>query len=292
MLAMFTARLANGESLARAEMTEAIDAMMCGDALAADVRAFLLVLRAKGETAEEIAGAAEALRKHMTRIESQRDGVVDTCGTGGVGSNLFNISTTAAIVAAACGVPVAKHGNRGITSKSGSADVLAALGVNIEAPPAVVARCLDELGLCFCFAPKQHPAMRHVAAIRKELGVATIFNFLGPLCNPASAPFQLMGVGRSELRRTMAQVLLTLGSQRAVVVTGDDGLGEITLATTTRVTEVRDGVLHDYAWEPADFGLETASTQTMVVAGPEASAAQVRAVLAGERGPLVAGPLR
>ncbi|HTN76136.1 MAG TPA: anthranilate phosphoribosyltransferase, partial [Pirellulaceae bacterium] len=233
----------------------------------------------------EIAGAALALRQHMTLIHTQRSGLLDTCGTGGVGSTLFNISTSAAIVAAAAGVSVAKHGNRSITSKSGSADVLAALGVNIDAPPATVERCLDELGLCFCFAPKQHPAMRHVSAVRKQLGVPTIFNLLGPLCNPAGAPFQLMGVGRPERHAIMAEVLALLGTQRAIVVTGNDGLGEITLSTSTQVTEVRDGQLRSFVWQPSDFGLQPAEATTLLVDGPAASAAKVQAVLAGESGP-------
>lgn len=284
MLAPWTARLSANEALTRAEMRSAIDGMMRGDLPPAEMAAFLLALKAKGETVAEIAGAAQAMREHMTPIRSQRTGVVDTCGTGGIGSKLFNVSTTAAIVTAACGVPVAKHGNRSVTSKSGSADVLAALGVNIDAPTAVVERCLEELGICFCFAPKQHAAMRHVSAVRKELGVPTIFNLLGPLCNPASAPFQVLGVGRGELRRKLAEVLALLGTEHAVVISGDDGLGEITLATTTQVTEVRDGQLHDWQWQPADFDLAPCSLESLEVAGPAESAALVQAVLAGETG--------
>lgn len=285
MLQTLTNRLTRGEPLARAEMTEAIDAMMRGDARAEDIAAFLLALRAKGETADEIAGAAIAMRKHMQPIRTTRLGVVDTCGTGGVGSQLFNISTTAALVTAACGVPVAKHGNRSVTSKSGSADVLAALGVNIEASVPVVERCLDELGICFCFAPAMHPAMKHVGPVRRQLGVPTIFNLLGPLCNPASAPFQVMGVGRDELRRTMAQVLAQLGTRHAVVVSGSDGMGEITIASHTEVTEVRDAELRDFRWSPADFGLPPASIAELTVDGPLASAAKIEGILAGKKGP-------
>lgn len=285
MLPKLTQRLTAREDLSREEMTEAIDAMMRGEAQAEEIGAFLLALQAKGETADEIAGAAVAMRRHMQPIRSQRVGVVDTCGTGGVGSTLFNISTTAALVTAACGVPVAKHGNRSVTSKSGSADVLAALGVNIEAPYATVERCLDELGICFCFAPAMHPAMRHVGPVRRQLGVPTVFNLLGPLCNPASAPFQVMGVGRNELRPTMARVLSQLGTEHAVVVSGADGMGEITLATETYVTEVRDGELRELRWSPEDFGLERAGIESLVVDGPAASAAKVRGILAGERGP-------
>ena len=285
MLNAWIQRLKSGESFTRDEMTAAIDVMMRGESSTEETGAFLLALKAKGETIDEIAGAALALRQHMTPIHTSRSGVVDTCGTGGVGSTLFNISTTAALVAAACGVPVAKHGNRSVTSKSGSADVLAALGVNINAPAATVERCLDELGICFCFAPMQHPAMKHVAAVRKALGVPTIFNLLGPLCNPAGAKLQLMGVGRHELRPILAQVLASLGTEHAVVITGDDGLGEITLATGTQVTEVRGGTLRSLAWQPSDFGIAPQSIESLSVADPAASAARIRQVLAGELGP-------
>lgn len=191
--------MAAGYDLSQDEMTEVIDLVMSGQVPENEIAVLLTVLRAKGESPEEIAGAAVAMRRHMTPIRSRRTGLVDTCGTGGIGSDLFNISTAAAIVTAATGVPVAKHGNRSITSKSGSADVLKVLGVNVDASPEVVERCLDELGICFCFAPKLHPAMKHVAPVRKKLGIPTIFNLLGPLCNPAGAPFQLLGVGKREL---------------------------------------------------------------------------------------------
>jgi anthranilate phosphoribosyltransferase len=285
MLPEFTQQLSRGESLSREQMTSAIDRMMRGDSKADEIGAFLLALRAKGETADEIAGAAIAMRQHMTPICTRRTGMVDTCGTGGIGSTLFNISTTAAIVTAACGVPVAKHGNRSVTSKSGSADVLAALGVNIQAPNSIVERCLDELGICFCFAPSLHPAMKHVAPVRKQLGVPTIFNLLGPLCNPAGAPYQVMGVGRNDLRETMAEVLRQLGTKHAIVVSGEDGLGEITLAARTWVTEVRDNQLHPFEWSPADFGLSSAPVDSLVIDGPEASAAMIRGVLQGKAGP-------
>jgi anthranilate phosphoribosyltransferase len=285
MLQDLTDTLTRGESLTRAQMNAAIDQMMRGEAAAEAIGAFLLASRAKGETVEELVGAATAMREHMTAIRTQRTGLVDTCGTGGIGSKLFNVSTTAAIVTAACGVPVAKHGNRSVTSKSGSADVLAALGVNIQAPVEIVEQCLDELGICFCFAQSMHPAMKHVAPVRKQLGVPTIFNLLGPLCNPASAPFQVMGVGRQDLRPMMAEVLLQLGTEHAVVVSGDDGLGEITLATTTQVTEVRDGGLREFVWSPEHFGLAPASLDNLTVAGPAESAALIRNILAGEPGP-------
>jgi anthranilate phosphoribosyltransferase len=285
MLTDLTQRLTIGEHLSRDEATAAIDSMMRGDAAPEAIAGFLLALKNKGETIDEIAGAALALRRHMTPIHAHRHGIVDTCGTGGVGSKLFNISTTAALVIAACGVPVAKHGNRSVTSNSGSADVLAALGVNIDAPHRVVERCLDELGICFCFAPAMHPAMKHVGAVRKQLGVPTIFNLLGPLCNPAGAPFQLLGVGRNELRNTMAEVLAQLGTEHAAVVTGADGLGEITLATATHVTEVRGDTLREFAWTPEDFGLGRSPLASLVVDGPAASAELILHILSGVPGP-------
>ena len=231
-------RIHRRENLTMSEMSGVIDGIMRGQWSEADIAELLLALREKGETVDEVAGAAQALRAHMTPIRTVRRGVLDTCGTGGDRSGTFNISTAAALVTAAAGVPVAKHGNRGITSRSGSADVLAALGVNIEAPVAVVERCLDELGICFCFAPQLHPSMKHVAAVRRQLGVPTIFNILGPLCNPAAAPFQLLGVGRPPLRPLLAAALARLGTQRAAVVSGADGLDEVTLAAATHVTLV------------------------------------------------------
>ncbi|MBI3465381.1 MAG: anthranilate phosphoribosyltransferase, partial [Planctomycetes bacterium] len=251
----------------------------------AQIGLFLTSLRAKGETFAEVAGAAEALRRRMVRVRTQRDGLIDTCGTGGDGSRTFNISTAAAIVTAAAGVPVAKHGNRSITSRTGSADVLAALGVNVEAPPQRVESCLDELGIGFCFAPLMHPSMKAVAAVRRQLGVPTIFNLLGPLCNPAAAPFQVIGVGRPEVHRLMAESLALLGIRRAIFVRGEDALDEVSLAGVTHVIEVRDGTLHDFRWTPEDFGLKPSDRAGMLVDSPQDSAAVIRAVLAGERGP-------
>ena len=245
----------------------------------------LPVCTIKGETVEEVAGAAAAMRRQMTPIRSRRAGLLDTCGTGGDGSKTFNISTAAALVAAAAGVPVAKHGNRGITSRSGSADVLAALGVNIEADVACVEACLDELGICFCFAPLLHKAMKHVAPVRKKLGTPTVFNILGPLVNPAAAPFQLLGVGHAALQPLMAEALLLLGTKRAVIVHGADGLDEVSLAGPTHVIEARGGTLRHFDWTPADFGLETAGIETMLVTGPEESAAMIRDVLDNRPGP-------
>ena len=197
----------------------------------------------------------------------------------------FNISTAAALVAAAAGAPVAKHGNRAATSRSGSADVLAALGVNIDADVPRVEACLDELGLCFCFAPLLHAAMKRVAAIRKQLGTPTIFNILGPLVNPASAPFQLLGVGRPQLQPLLAEALLLLGVRRAIVVHGSDGLDEVTLAGPTAVIEAADGRLRRFEWQPGDFGLKPAGGSAMLVSGPEESAEVIAGILDGRRGP-------
>ncbi len=280
----YLGRIAAGQDLAQSEMTELMDRVMAGEVSEKEIAVLLVALRAKGESVEELAGAAAALRKHMTPIRTRRKGLVDTCGTGGIASELFNISTAAAIVAAAAGVPVAKHGNRSITSKSGSADVLAALGVNVDASVQTLERCLDELGICFCFAPALHPAMRHVAPVRKKLGIPTIFNLLGPLCNPASAPFQLLGVGKRELHETMAQVLAALGTEHAVVVHGTEGLGEVSLSGPTEVFEVRQGSLSFFTWQPEDFGLERAGNDDMQVSGPDESAAIIRRILDGELG--------
>lgn len=279
-------RVATGENLSRDEMSVAIGQLMQGEIAEADMGSFLLALRAKGETVDEIAGAATAMRRHMTPIRSTRAGLLDTCGTGGDASGTFNISTAAALVTAAVGVPVAKHGNRSITSKSGSADVLAALGVNVDAPVERVERCLQEIGICFCFAPRMHPAMKHVAVVRRSLGVPTIFNMLGPLCNPAGAPYQLLGVGRADLHHKLAAALQLLGTRRAAVVRGDDGLDEVTLAGPSHVLLVSDGQVTPQTWTPTDFGLPTVgSLDGLRVDGPEASADVVRSVLAGQHGP-------
>jgi anthranilate phosphoribosyltransferase len=245
----------------------------------------LIGLREKGETVSEIAGAADAMRKNMTPIRSKHTDLIDVVGTGGDGSGTFNISTAAALVTAATGVPVAKHGNRGMTSKSGSADVLAELGVNIDATIAQVERCLDELGICFCFAPLFHRSMKHVGPVRKSIAGPTIFNWLGPLCNPASAPYQLLGVGRPAMRTVLAEALSMLGTERAMVVCGDDGLDEVSLAEHTQVTAVEGTQLRQLAWTPEQFGLPRAPLTTMLIDGPAASAAIIRAVIAGESGP-------
>lgn len=285
MIERIVQRVESGESLSLAEMERAMDLVIQGQCPEDQVARLLLALRRKGETVEEVAGAATALRKHVRPIRSHRPDVLDTCGTGGDGSRTFNISTAAALVAAAAGVPVAKHGNRAVTSRSGSADVLAALGVNIEADVARVEACLEELGICFCFAPLLHQAMKHVAPVRKRLGVPTIFNLLGPLANPAGAAFQLLGVGRREIQPLLADALRRLGTRRAVVVHGLEGLDEVSLSGPTWVAEVGPGGVRWFQWGPADFDLPPQATDGLVVEGPQQSAEVIRRVLAGQRGP-------
>lgn len=284
MINAILGRVSAGEDLSMPEMTETIDAIMRGQWTEQQIMLLLTALRHKEESIDEIAGAAAAMRRHMTPIRTRRTGVMDTCGTGGVGSDIFNVSTAAAIVTAAAGVPVAKHGNRSITSKSGSADVLQQLGVNIEASVTTIERCLDELGICFCFAPQLHPAMKHVAAARKKLGTRSIFNLLGPLCNPASATYQLLGVGSVPLHAKIAGALTKLGTHRAVVVTGDEGLGEVSIETTSQVTVVEGGARRQFVWRPADFGLDAQRIEGLRVDGPAASAAMIRRVFDNESG--------
>jgi len=272
------------QNLDQPAMQAVIGAMMRGDVPEAQMGEFLLALKAKGETIDEVAGAAMAMRATMTPIRSARSGLLDTCGTGGDGGGTFNISTAAAIVTAAAGVPVAKHGNRSITSRTGSADVLAELGVNISASLEVVQRCLDELGICFCFAPQLHPAMKHVSAVRKSLGVPTIFNLLGPLCNPASASFQVLGVGKRPAHPLLAGALARLPITRAFVVCGEDGMDEVTLSGETYVIEVTPGKQTSAVWTPKMFGLARQGKEEMLVDGPPQSAALISRILAGEKG--------
>lgn len=278
-------RLQSGEHLTREQARELIDAMMRSTLEAELVKQVLLAWREKGETVEEIAGAADSLRAHMVRIPTRRSDLVDTCGTGGDRSGTFNVSTAAAIVTAACGVAVAKHGNRSVTSRTGSADVLEVLGVRLDLEPPEVARTIDEVGIGFCFAPKLHPAMKYVAPIRRELGVPTIFNLLGPLCNPAGAPHQLIGVGNPAIVEKLARALHLLGTEFSWVVHGADGLDEITCGAETEVWEIHADRCERQSFSPEDAGLAPRSWQAAVVEGPEESARVIRGVLAGEPGP-------
>jgi anthranilate phosphoribosyltransferase len=284
-IATILGQVAGGGDLSFDAMSQAIDAIMGGQWSEESIGLFLTSLSAKGETIDEVAGAATAMRRYMTRIRSPHLEVLDTCGTGGGNSAMFNVSTSAAIVTAAAGVPVAKHGNRSITSKSGSADVLTEFGVNINASVPQVEACLSELGLCFCFAPLMHPSMKHVATVRKKLGIRTIFNILGPLVNPAGACYQLLGAGRPELRHLLAGAMQRIGTRRTLVVSGDDGLGDVTLADTTRVIEVRGESTREFSWRPEDFGIPTQTLEELTVDGPATSAQIIRNILLGRPGP-------
>ncbi len=278
-------RVCGGEDLSMDQMQSAMGQIMDGACSEGEIATLLTALAHKGETVAEIAGAAAAMRTHMTPVQSTRSGILDTCGTGGGGSKLFNVSTSAAIVAAAAGMPVAKHGNRSVTSRTGSADVLEILGVNIAASVSVVERCLNEVGLCFCFARTMHPAMRHVAAVRAKLGIRTIFNLLGPLSNPAGAAYQLLGTGTDELRRKLAEALLLLEIERAVLITGAGGLGEVSLSGATAVTIAEGGSLSELTWSPEDFGIAPQAMKSLEVEDAEQSAAIIRDVLDGKLGP-------
>ena len=285
MIGESTQLVQNRQSLDRDQMTEVVDSIMRGDCTDKEIEALLIALHEKGETVEELAGAASALRKHMNPIQTRRENVVDTCGTGGGNSGTFNISTASAIVAAAAGASVAKHGNRKSTSKTGSADVLMELGVNIECSVETVEKCLDQLGLCFCFAPLFHPSVKHVMNVRRRLRHPTIFNLLGPLCNPANAPYQLLGAGRGQTRVQLAEALSLLGTKRAMVVHSRDGLGEISISDITDVTEVQGNHVTEGTLEPADFGIETGSLSMLSAVDPADSAEKIQRILAGHTGP-------
>jgi anthranilate phosphoribosyltransferase len=279
-------RLVGGGHLTRDETEELFGRLMDGE-LSEPVKAALLIaLRMKGEEPAEIAGAASAMRRRAVKIPHSRTSVVDTCGTGGDGRGTFNISTAAALVAAAAGVPVAKHGNRSVSSKSGSADVLAALGVKIDVTPEVAGRALDEIGIAFLFAPVLHPAMREVMPVRRELALRTVFNVLGPLTNPAGARRQLMGVYAAHLVERIGHVLAELGADHALVVHGDDGLDEISTTGTTRIAEVKNGTVRTFTLEPEDLGLARATLADLAGGGPEENAAAMKRLLAGETGPI------
>ncbi len=283
-------------------LTRAIDAVASGDHLTADhaaavlaeimegrvgqvqTGAFLIALRAKGETVPELVGLARTMRSLAVPVRTGRTDLVDTAGTGG-GPPTFNVSTAAALVAAGAGCAVAKHGNRSATSRCGSADLLEALGVNIELGPEGVERSIDEAGFGFMFAPRHHTAMAHVIPVRKQLAVRTIFNFLGPLTNPAGAERQLLGVSDRHFQETIAEALVGLGSEHALVVSAEDGVDEISLSARTRVIEVTDGKTEEWFLEPADLGLEEASLEDVAGGLPEENAAAVRSVFDGEEGP-------
>ena len=279
-------RLAAGESLDRAESEALFEKLIDGEISEPMKAALLVALRMKGEAVHEIAGAAAAMRRRSIPIRHACAGVVDTCGTGGDGRGTFNISTAAALVAAAAGARVAKHGNRSISSRSGSADVLAALGVKIEIDPETAGRALETIGITFLFAPLLHPAMKAMMPVRRELGMRTIFNVLGPLINPAGAVRQVMGVYADGMVELIANVLLELGAEHALVVHGTDGLDEITTTGPTHVGEVRDGRVRVYMLDPEQLGVPRASLADLVGGSPEDNAALMHRVLGGEAGPL------
>ena len=279
------AKVINGDDLRRDEMVDVMNQIMSGEATDAQIGAFLIALRLKGESVDEIAGAVAVMREKATPIATKHDVIVDTCGTGGDHSGTFNISTTAAFVAAGAGLCVAKHGNRAATSQSGSADVLMALGVNIEASPETVSQCLDEVGIGFLFAPALHGAMKYAIGPRRELGVRTIFNALGPLTNPAGARRQVIGVYSAALTETLAGVLATLGAERAYVVHGADGLDEMTLTGPTKVSELKDGAVSTYRVSPGEVGLGQARADALKGGDADSNASITLSVLKGAEGP-------
>jgi anthranilate phosphoribosyltransferase len=271
--------------LSEDEAAAAMRDVFSGEATPAQLGAFLIALRLKGETVEEITGMARVMRDHSLRVDV--DGpLLDTCGTGGDDSGTFNVSTAAAFVAAGAGVRIAKHGNRAMTSGCGSADVLEALGAKIDLLPEQVAECINRTGFGFMFAQAFHPAMKHAAGPRRELGVRTVFNILGPLTNPAGAQHQLLGVARSEIAPKMAAALQRLGARHALVVHGDEGIDELSISGPSTVQELRDGNIREYSISPQDAGLPSAQAQAIKGGTPEQNAAVLLATLKGERGPI------
>jgi anthranilate phosphoribosyltransferase len=278
------ARLLDGHDLTRDEAREAMNTIMSGEATPAQIGGFLVALRLKGETADEIAGCAEAMRAHVLAVRPKREDLVDTAGTGGDGGRTLNISTAAALVAAAAGAGVAKHGNRAVSSKSGSADVLEALGFELELPPERIAESIDTLGFGFLFAPTHHPAMKHAAPVRKELAARTVFNVLGPLTNPAGARAQVVGVYSPDLVKTLADVLAALGARRAFVVHGAGGIDELSPAGPNLVCEVVDGGVREREIDPLELGIERCAPEELRGGLPEENAAAIREVFAGGDG--------
>jgi anthranilate phosphoribosyltransferase len=278
------AKLLDGHDLSREEAREVMDTIMSGAATPAQIGGFLVALRLKGETADEIAGSAEAMRAHAVAVRPTREDLVDTAGTGGDGAGTLNISTAAALVAAAAGAGVAKHGNRAASSHSGSADVLEALGFQLDLPPEAIAHSIDELGFGFMFAPLHHPAMRHAAPVRKELAVRTVFNVLGPLTNPAGARAQVVGVYAPQLVPVLAEVLAQLGSRRAFVVHGAGGIDELSPAGPNLVSEVVEGAVHEREIDPLDLGVPRCDPAELRGGTPAENAAAIRAVFAGADG--------
>jgi anthranilate phosphoribosyltransferase len=276
------ARLLDGHDLTRDDACETMRTIMRGEATPAQIAGFLVALRAKGETADEIAGCAEAMREHVLRVNPRRSDLVDIVGTGGDGANTYNISTAAALVAAGAGAAIAKHGNRAASSASGAADVLEALGFRLELPPERIEQSIDELGFGFLFAQAHHPAMKHAAPIRRELATRTVFNVLGPLTNPAGARALMLGVYSPALTRTLAEALVQLGTERAYVVHGASGIDELSPCGPNLVCEVEGGTVRAYELDPADLGIKRCDPAELRGADPASNAAALRAVLSGE----------
>lgn len=278
------ATLLNKQNLTAAEMRDVMRIIMSGGASDAQIAGFLIALRCKGETVDEIAAAVEVMRELANKVPITGENVVDTCGTGGDGANTFNISTTCAFVVAAAGGQVAKHGNRSVSSSCGSADVLEAAGINLDLSAEQVAQCVREIGVGFLFAPKHHGAMKHTINVRKEMGVRTLFNLLGPLSNPASAPNQLIGVFSKDWVEPLAQVLKKLRSQHVLVVSAEDGLDEISIASATRVAELKGGVVSTYTIAPEQFGFQRASLAELTVTNAATSLNMIKSVLNNQPG--------
>lgn len=276
-------KVIGGGNLSREEAGSVMSLIMNGQATGAQIGAIMTALRMKGETKEEITGFAEIMRQHSNRVQIEQNGLLDTCGTGGSGIHKFNISTASSIIASAAGIRVAKHGNRAMSGKSGSADVLEALGVNINLSPDQASTCLHEIGICFMFAQLYHPSMRHAAAPRKELGIRTIFNMLGPLTNPAGADRQLLGLYDRSSTTTIAEVLGELGLKRAMVVSSHDGLDEISISASTQISELKDGVVTTYDLQPEDLGLSRYSIAEVQGGEPEVNAALIKAIFLGDQ---------
>jgi len=292
------ARVVERQDLTEAEMIDAMNQIMGGEATPAQVGSFITALRMKGETLAEIVGAAKVMRAHATpirvggvvdidrdEINVERETILDTCGTGGSGTKSFNISTTVAIAVAACGAKVAKHGNRSVSSACGSADVLEQLGVNLDVSPEIVGSCVEQIGVGFLFAPALHGAMKHAIGPRREIGIRTIFNILGPLTNPAGADRQVLGVFKEELVEPLAKVLLQLGCRRGFVVHGSDGMDEITLTGPTLVAAVSGGTVELQTIEPEQFGFRRCRLEDLQGGDAEQNAAIIKAIMAGEKGP-------
>ncbi|WP_432662870.1 anthranilate phosphoribosyltransferase [Wukongibacter baidiensis] len=284
MLRFAITKLINKENLTEKEMIQAMNIIMDGNAANSQIGSFLTALRMKGETIDEITGGAKVMRSKALKVDIEDEYAVDPVGTGGDGANTFNISTLVAIISAAAGVKVLKHGNRSVSSKCGSADVLESLGVNIELDPDKVKKCVDVVNIGFMFAPRFHSAMKNVVIPRRELGIRTIFNILGPLTNPAMAKNQLLGVFDEELNELMAGVLKNLGSRRSMVVHGLDGLDEITITTKTKVSEIRDNKISTYYLDPKEYGFKLGKSEDLIGGYPKENAEIILNILKGEKG--------